>query len=252
MPNIIKDQVIVREALQICASAEAESVKYHVYTGKNGVRYLVGDVKEAGDYVYKEGGPGSKGFGGREITFPLVEGGELKLVGPWKIDSTDLFEATGVDVRGTIPAWYVVSIDRKYQGRNHTELVMIDVLFEDDKPYSYRDRMELGLEHPETMARRFADELGHSVQLHWSTKSGGCTRPVNPTDPATGNRQGRPIHRAAEMSTKPKKLTERQLRNLIKSLIDHLEYCGWGDKWEKECSEKLRKKVEKYKAQGLV
>lgn len=54
------------------------------------------------------------------------------------------------------------------------------------------------------------------------------------------------------MSTKPKKLTEKQLLELVKSLIEHLDYCGWGDKWEKERSEDLRKKVEKYKAEGLV
>jgi hypothetical protein len=190
MPNVIKDQIVLRERPQICASAEAESVKYHVHKGKDGKRWLVGDVKDAADYVYLEGGPNSKGFGGREITFPLVEGGELVLKGPWKLAPDDLFKATGVDVRGTIPARYIISLSRRNQPNPRTswisDMVMVGVLFEDDQPYSYRDRMELGQEHPEDMARRFADELGHSVQLHWDSKGGGCTKPVNPTNPATG------------------------------------------------------------------
>lgn len=186
MPEIIKDQIVLREQPQISASAEAESAKYRVYTGKSGKRYLVGDVKEAADYVYVEGGPNSKGFGGREITFPLVDGGELKLKGPWKIGSDVLFEETGVDVRGTIPARYVIAMDRRWEGQYGGTLIMSRVLFEDDRAYSCRERRELGLEHPETMARRFADELGHSVQLNWRSKGGGCTKPVNPTDPATG------------------------------------------------------------------
>jgi len=27
---------------------------------------------------------------------------------------------------------------------------------------------------------------------------------------------------------------------LIMKLYEHLEYCGWGDSWERECSGKLR------------
>ena len=44
-------------------------------------------------------------------------------------------------------------------------------------------------------------------------------------------------------------MTENKLgkaNRLIKKLIEHLEYCGWGDKWERECSEELREEADKY------
>jgi hypothetical protein len=28
--------------------------------------------------------------------------------------------------------------------------------------------------------------------------------------------------------------------DLFKALLEHLDYCGWGDSWERECSEPLR------------
>ena len=189
-PEIIKDEIVLRERPQICASAEAESVKYFVHKGKDGKRWLVGDVRDAGNYVYQEGGPGSQGFGGREITFPLVEGGELKLKGPWSLGAKELLQQTGVDVQGTIPARYIICLDRgsrpNYKANWVSDTVFTGILFEDDRDYSHKERMALGMEHPGDMAQRFADALGHSVQLHWDNKGGGCTSPVNPTDPATG------------------------------------------------------------------
>jgi hypothetical protein len=37
-----------------------------------------------------------------------------------------------------------------------------------------------------------------------------------------------------------------RLKNFIHELLDHLGYCGWGDRWEREVSEDLRKKAEKF------
>ncbi len=31
---------------------------------------------------------------------------------------------------------------------------------------------------------------------------------------------------------------------LAQELYDHLDYCGWGDSWERECSEDLRKRAD--------
>lgn len=36
-----------------------------------------------------------------------------------------------------------------------------------------------------------------------------------------------------------------EANKLLDELGAHLEYCGWGDKWEREVSEKLRKGLEK-------
>lgn len=36
-----------------------------------------------------------------------------------------------------------------------------------------------------------------------------------------------------------------RLRKLAKELFEHLEYCGWGDSWERECSEDLQDRARK-------
>ena len=40
---------------------------------------------------------------------------------------------------------------------------------------------------------------------------------------------------------------ERTLLRALKKAFDHLEYCGYGDKWERECAmeEELPKLIEK-------
>ena len=38
----------------------------------------------------------------------------------------------------------------------------------------------------------------------------------------------------------------RKLKRLLKDAFDHLEYCGWGDSWERSCSEDLRKEFVNY------
>jgi len=37
-----------------------------------------------------------------------------------------------------------------------------------------------------------------------------------------------------------------KIKRLLKAAYDHLEYCGWGDAWERECSEDLRKELNEY------
>jgi hypothetical protein len=31
---------------------------------------------------------------------------------------------------------------------------------------------------------------------------------------------------------------------LVRELLEHLNYCGWGDRWERERSEDLRKRAD--------
>ncbi len=38
-------------------------------------------------------------------------------------------------------------------------------------------------------------------------------------------------------------LTKKELAALAVELVEALDYCGWGDKWERECSEPLRKRI---------
>lgn len=159
------DFVVQRQPM-ICGSAEAESRKYHKYLGKNGRTYLVADQPDAGANVYVEGGPNSDGFGGRTLTFPLVEGGEIKLKGPWHTNSDDLFANTGIDVRDRHYTFVVISRDRK-SGKNY-ESIMVDVLYRDDEP-------RLGSFHRgDELARQWARELGGPVYLY-SQSSGGSS-----------------------------------------------------------------------------
>jgi hypothetical protein len=34
--------------------------------------------------------------------------------------------------------------------------------------------------------------------------------------------------------------TYEELREALHKALEHLDYCGWGDSWERECSEQLR------------
>lgn len=37
-----------------------------------------------------------------------------------------------------------------------------------------------------------------------------------------------------------------KVKRLLKDAYDHLEYCGWGDSWERECSKELREELNEY------
>jgi acyl-CoA reductase-like NAD-dependent aldehyde dehydrogenase len=37
----------------------------------------------------------------------------------------------------------------------------------------------------------------------------------------------------------------KQLTKALQAASDHLDYCGYGDKWEREVSEKLPKQIER-------
>lgn len=41
-------------------------------------------------------------------------------------------------------------------------------------------------------------------------------------------------------------MNEKELKALVCDLIDHLDYIGWGDSWEREVSEELRKRADAF------
>jgi hypothetical protein len=45
----------------------------------------------------------TEGYGGRTLTFQLVDGSTLEMVGPWNGNADHLFEDTGYDVREVTP-----------------------------------------------------------------------------------------------------------------------------------------------------
>lgn len=48
------------------------------------------------------------------------------------------------------------------------------------------------------------------------------------------------------LKSRLKSLEEDSTKTLLKEAIDHLEYCGYGDYWERECSKDLREKLNKW------
>lgn len=165
------DFVIERQPM-ICGSAEAESRKYHKFVGKNGRIYLVADQEDAAANIYVEGGPDSDGFGGRTLSFTLVDDTKLELKGPWHTNSQDLFNNTGVDVRDQHYTFVVISRDRK--SGEHYESIMVDVLYQDDEP-------KLGSFHRgDLLAREWAREIGAPVFCYSQSKGGSSCGQVKP------------------------------------------------------------------------
>ena len=156
----------------ICSSAEAESRKYFLYKSKKGRKWLVADQPNAGDNVYVEGGPNSEGFAGRTLTFPLVNGEEVSLQGPWHTTSNGLFAATGVDVRDKCLTFGVISHERKCNSAYETE--MIDVIYQDEKPIiGTFDRVR-------EIAQKIANKLGKAVFCYSESKGGSSCGQVKP------------------------------------------------------------------------
>ena len=163
---------IVQRQPMICGSAEAESRKYHKYVGKSGKVWLVADQPDAAANIYVEGGPNSDGFAGRTLTFPLVDGTEIKLKGPWHANSQLLFQDTGIDVRNRHYTFVVISRDRK-PGKNY-ESIMVDVLYRDEEP-------QLGSFHRgDVLARQWTRELGVPVYCYSQSKGGSSCGQVKP------------------------------------------------------------------------
>lgn len=163
---------------QICGSEEVTKVKYRKHTCPKGT-YYVGDCDEASDFIYLSNSD-KKGFGGRDITFEMIDGTTETQKGPWKVGSADLFKDTGVDVRGQVSSFVLIAKSRasephptwpgsKVEGYN-------GILYKDIKPMRLVDR---GVS-PQSLAKMFANQLGHTVYLYHDSKSGSSCGPVDP------------------------------------------------------------------------
>jgi len=40
-----------------------------------------------------------------------------------------------------------------------------------------------------------------------------------------------------------------EMFELLTGALGHLDYCGWGDSWERECSEDLKKRADAFKGE---
>ena len=40
------------------------------------------------------------------------------------------------------------------------------------------------------------------------------------------------------------KKENEELKEYFAKAVEHLDYCGWGDSWERECSKELEKEID--------
>lgn len=153
------------------ASGDAESHQYKIAVGKSGRRWLYNDENfNAGANVYVEGRKGSQGFAGREIRFPLVEGGHLDLVGPWASNTHSLFTDTGIDLRARHATWGCIGLRREH----HNERTAIcDLIWFDKEPAEGAfDRVEL-------LAKQLSDEQKRLLYYYSMSHGGSSCGPIN-------------------------------------------------------------------------
>ena len=108
--------------------AEAASHKYYMYRDKSNRIWLVGDEPNAAEHIYVDGGKGSNGFGGRTLTFELVDGSTIDLIGPWHTNSGALLKAVGIDLHDKYFTWGCIGTDRHFSNGNSgiSNLIYID------------------------------------------------------------------------------------------------------------------------------
>jgi len=169
MAEIIATEFVIRHRPMICGSAEAESRRYLKVEGKSGTTWLVADQPNAADNVYcDQHDPKSDGFGGRTLTFPLVDGGEYSCRGPWHANSNALFADTGMDVRDKCFTFVVIARRRSYKSKPSYETVLEDVLYQDlDWQIGHFSRWK-------EIARQLWEQGEHEL-VYYSQSSGGSS-----------------------------------------------------------------------------
>jgi hypothetical protein len=101
--------------LQVSGLSEQAARRYRYVKGQRN-DWCYADVPNAGDLVYCNGGPGSRGFAGRTLKFGLVDGGSVEFQGPWHSNPNALYKDTGVDLRDKHATWCCIGRARPSDG----------------------------------------------------------------------------------------------------------------------------------------
>ena len=169
---------VIKPMPQVCASAEAESNKYHMVRQPNGYVFLWKDGPSAADNIYcgwDDPDKREEGFGGRTLTFDLVEGGSISLHGPWHTNADHLYRATKVDLRNQYSTFVVVAKYREYKhDENGYQTVYKDVLHQDEG-WVISD-----FDRGNRIALKLANKLGHEVFCYQQSSGGSSDGPVYP------------------------------------------------------------------------
>lgn len=108
-------------------------MKFNKYIGKSKAIWYVGDCEEKAQQVFCSNND-KHGFGGSTLTFPLVDGTEDKVKGPWHGNADSLFSDTGIDVQNLHYTQGIISEERSRLGPPSYFTVMKNVLYRDEIP----------------------------------------------------------------------------------------------------------------------
>lgn len=152
------------------AIAEAASHKYYMYKDKSNRIWLVGDEPNAAEHIYVDGGKGSNGFGGRTMTFELVDGSTVNLIGPWHTNSSALLQAVGIDLRDKYFTWGCIGTDRYFNNGNSG---ISNLIYIDKEPILGKyDRID-------NLAKQLSEERQECLFYYRQTLGGSTLGPVN-------------------------------------------------------------------------
>lgn len=158
--------------------AEAAKHRYHVVPNlkPGGKRWLYADIPNAADEIYVDGGKGSDGFGGRTLTFELVDGTTVDFIGPWHANPHDMLKETGVDLRGKHLtqgiAAFVCELGDVYKPDTYREVVHYDA----QPAIGALDRIK-------HIAQAIANETGRHVRYGSVSNGGGQGGGCGPEPP---------------------------------------------------------------------
>jgi|GEM_PF-5480889 len=165
----MKDEVTYGgEQAMFSASGRASQYKYFLFTGKSGKKWVVADQLCPGENIWVDGGKGSRGSAGRTLTFELVQGGCVDLIGPWKTGVSAFKEDCGIDLPTHQWMTGIVALERESNGW--------------PKPWTYKGIIRFDqdpiLGHPEVykaIAREESEKRQSPVFWQFQTIGGGCS-----------------------------------------------------------------------------
>ena len=107
-----------------------------------------------------------------------MENGTIEeLRGPWQTNSDDLYNNTGVDLRGKHLTFVVIGKDRKsIQTKQGYVTKMIDILYKDDKPIIGK------FERGKIIAQKLANKLKQTIYCYSQSQGGSSNSPIEPKE----------------------------------------------------------------------
>lgn len=152
---------------------------YRLATGNDGWIWLYApNDADPGNtiYAHNPADANSQGMGGAWIEFKTGVAGIYRVKGPWKANSSRLFDDTGVDLRDKRLSFVVLSLDADLS--RYPRVICRDVIHVDSAP------MMGTFDRGKLLAQRYADEYSIAIHCAVRTAGGGSYGYVKPTKAA--------------------------------------------------------------------